>query len=263
MRKAFKYKFLQLVANTVVLWMFLGMLALYNFQALVNSGGLASGVDGFNNSVKYQLLTNNYLFVLAFFGLIYAVLLGSRIVGRDMQTGHLGVLLSSYPSRTGYYLASVSAVAVFMFLTMAIITINLIILLGIFHVDYPRAEIFQAFFAFYLNALILMVVTGFFSVVKPSTSAFFGLAGYAYYSLYTYNELPFVQMPLTVDMTQYKDLLCLFFPVRDVMIPSYTPTDVIQLYSIETLGIPTGFYQILFALLVTALGAAVFVHKDI
>jgi len=263
MNTAYKYKFLQLLTTPGVFWMFMGMLALYNFQALINSGGLASGQNGFNNDVKYQLLVNNYLFVMAFFGLLYAVYLGSRIAGRDLQTGHLGVLLCSYPSRAGYYLASVSAVASFMLLTMAIMTADLLVLLLIFHVAYPFSEIIQAFLALYLNALVLMAATGFFSVVRPSAAPFLGLAGYAYFSLYTFNELPFVRLPLTIDVSLYKDYLCLLFPVRDVMIPSYTPVEVIQMYGIQTLGVPTGLYQTMYLLAVIALGAYVFVRKDL
>lgn len=263
MNKAFKFKFLQLTAHPGVFWMFMGMIALYNFQALVNSGGLASGENGFNNDVKYQLLANNFLFVLAFFGLLYAVFLGSRIAGRDIYTGHLGILLCSYPSRVGYYLASLSAVAIFMLLVMTIMTANLFLLLGIFDVAYPVVEILQVFVAQYLNALVLMATTGMFSVVLPNAAPYLGLTGYAYYSLYTFNELPFVRLPLILNITQYKEILCLFFPVRDVMIPSYTPPEVIQMYSIQTLGIPTDLYQVIFVLSVTALGAYAFARKDL
>jgi hypothetical protein len=263
MNKAFKYKFLQLAAHPGVFWMFMGMLALYNFQALFNSGGLASGESGFNNDVKYQLLANNYLFVLSFFGLLYAVFLGSRIAGRDIYTGHLGILLCSYPSRLGYYLASLIAVACFLFLVMTVMTTNLLLLLGIFHVTYPVTEILLAFLTQYLNALVLMAATGFFSVIKPTAAPYLGLAGYGYFSMYTFNELPFVRLPLTIDVMQHKDLLCLFFPVRDVMIPSYTPPEVIQMYSIQTLGIPTSLYQILFILCTISLGTIAFIRKDL
>ena len=241
----------------------MGMLALYNFQALINSDGLASGENGFNNDIKYQLLANNYLFVLAFFGLLYAVFLGSRIAGRDIYTGHLGILLCSYPSRAKYYLASLCAVSCFMFLVMAVMTANLILLLGIFHIEYPLTEILLAFLAQYLNALVLLTATGMFSVLKPSAAPYLGLTGYAYFSLYTFNEIPFVRLPLIINVTQYKDILGLFFPIRDVMIPSYTPPEVIQMYSIKTLGIPPELYQILFILVLGFFGTIAFVRKDL
>lgn len=263
MNKAFKYKLLQLSAHPGVFWMFMGMLALYNFQALFNSGGLASGENGFNNDVKYQLLANNYIFVLSFFGLLYAVFLGSRIAGRDIYTGHLGILLCSYPSRTGYYLASLIAVAFFLFLVMAVMTGNLLLLLGIFHVTYPVSEILLAFLTQYLNAMVLMTATGLFSVVAPTAAPYLGLTGYGYFSLYTFNELPFVRLPLTIDVIQYRDILCLFFPVRDVMIPSYTPSEVIQIYSIHTLGLPTSLYQGIYIIIIVALGIMSFVRKNL
>lgn len=263
MIKAFKYKFLQLAVHPAVLWMLLGMLLLYNFQAMANSGGLASGSDGFNNGVKYQLLANNYLFVVEFFGLLYAVFLGSRIAGRDIQTGHLGILLCSYPDRVGYYLASLTAVALFLLLAFLALTANLFLLLWIFKVSFPAAEIAGAFLALYLNAMVLLAATGMFSVIAPSAAPFLGLGAYAYYSLYTFNELPFVGLPLLVRLDACRDVLCLFLPVRNVLMPSYTPAEILRPFEMEPLGLPPGLFQAAYVLGMAALGALLFRTKDL
>lgn len=243
--------------------MLLGMLLLYNFQALANSGGLASGSDGFNDGVKYQLLANNYLFVVEFFGLLYAVFLGSRIAGRDIRTGHLGVLLCSYPDRVGYYLASMAAVALYLLLALCALTGNLLLLLGIFKVSFPAAEIAGAFVAHYLNALVLLAATGLFSVLAPSAAPFLGLGAYAYYSLYTFNELPFVRLPLLVRLDAFRDVLCLFLPVRNVLMPSYTPAELQRFFAMEPLGLPPELFQGAYVLGLAALGALLFRKKDL
>jgi len=263
MLKAFKYKFLQLAVHPAVFWMLLGMLLLYNFQALANSGGLASGRDGFNDSVKYQLLANNYTFVVSFFGLLYAVFLGSRIAGRDIETGHLGILLCSYPDRAGYYLASLAAAALYLLVALLALTVNLLLLLWVFQVAFPAGEIAGAFLAQYLNALVLLTATGLFSVLAPSGAAFLGLGAYAYYSLYTFNELPFVRLPLLVRIDAYREVLCLFLPVRNVLMPSYTPAEILQIFAMEPLGLPPGLFQAAYALGMAVAGALLFRVKDL
>lgn len=54
--------------------------------------------------------------------------------------------------------------------------------------------------------------------------------GYSFFSIYTYNLVPFVNDNLLFDVTKYKNIMCNFVPITNILTPSITDTEIIQYY---------------------------------
>lgn len=264
MNKVIKYKLNYLISNRLIITSVIILVLILNFEAIINSGILFSGGENFNISIKYELLLNNYIIVASFYGLLLAVYLGASIVGPDIQTGNLYILLSSYPFRKSYFLGTYLAVFLFSSILQILLLANILILFVIYQVPFVWSDVLICFVQIFLNVLVVLTVTGFASIfMKGHSASIVGLLGYSFFNVYTYNELPFVKASFIFDITRHKDILCNLFPISAIFAPSYSSVDVIRYYCIQPI-IPNVYcYQIFYILLIVFLGCVCFKHKEL
>jgi len=263
MNKVIKYKLNYLLSNKLILIFSAILFLLLNFNAL-SSGVLTSVGSAINIEAKYQLLFNNYLVVSVVYGLIMAIFLGSSIVGPDAQTGNIQVILTSYHSRTKYFIGTFLAVLIYSTVIQILLFINIYLLMLIFKVPYLWSDILVGFTQNYLNMLVAMSVTGLASIfIKGHGSAFVGLLAYTYYNVYEYNALPFINSSLPFNIAQYRNILGNFFPISYFMAPSYTEPSTIAYFKFTPIIPNIYIYQILYIALILVLSCVFFNRKEI
>lgn len=263
MNKVIKYKLNYLLSNKLVIIFAVILFLLLNFNAL-SSGVLNSIGSTINTEIKYQLLFNNYLIVSVVYGLLLSIFLGSSIIGPDAQTGNIQVILTSYHSRTKYFLGTFLAVLIYSTVIQILLFINIYLLMAIFKVPYLWSDILVGFTQNYLNMLVAMSVTGMASIyIKGHGSAFVGLLGYVYYNLYEYNSIPFVNTSLNFNITQYRNILGNFFPISYFLAPSYTEASTIAYYRFTPVIPNIYVYQILYIALILVLSCICFKRKEL
>ncbi len=264
MNHVIKYKVYYLLSNRFVILSTVILFLLLNFQAIVNSGILFSGGADFNAPLKYTLLLNNYVTVASFYGLLLSIFLGSSIIGPDMQTGNMYIIMSAYPSRIKYFLGTYLAVFFYMAVIQLVLLLNILILFLVYNVSFLWSDVFVCFIQIFLNALVVLSVTGLASIyIKDHNSAFVGLFGYAFFNVYTFNQIPFINTEFVFDITRYKDILCNFFPIVHVLPPSYSSLEAVAAYSIRTVIPNVSVYQGVFAIAVVGISCFCFKKKEL
>jgi ABC-type transport system involved in multi-copper enzyme maturation permease subunit len=264
MNKVMKYKLNYLLSNKFLAIFIPILFVVLNFEIIINSGVLLSGGANFNSEIKYQLVLNNYIVVISFFGFLAAIFIGSSVLGPDIQTGNLYIILSIYPSRRKYYFGTFITCVIYLLAIQILLLINEMILIWIFDIQYLASDISFVFFQNLLNSIVALSLTSLASIyIKGHGSAFVGLLGYAFFSIYLFNIIPFINSNLVFDITQYKDILVNFFPIANIYGLSYTETWVSELYNAVPLFGNMWLYQFFYIAILSCLSAILFSKKDL
>lgn len=264
MSKVIKYKIYYIISNRLILLFVMLLLLLTNFHAIFSSGILLSGGSSFNGNLKYELILNNYLLVSSLYSLFFSIYLGSNIIGPDIQTGNMQVILTSYPIKWKYYLGSFLA-ALFLLVTIHILIVfNIFIIFVVFDIPFLTLEVLNCFLGNLLNASVVLSATGIASIyMERHLSTIVGLFIYAFYSVYTYNVVPFVNTYFIFDVTKYRNLLCNLAPITNILPVSYTDPQIIEIYSIQPIISNVYCYQFIYCLFAILLGAFCFQRKEL
>lgn len=264
MMKVMKYKWNYLLSNRLISYSVIILFLVLNFEAVINSGVLFSGGSDFNTDIKYELLMNNWNIVSTFYGLLLSIYLGASMIGLDMQTGNLYILLSAYPSRKKYFLGTLVAVFLFSTVLQILLMLNVFILFALYQIKPVWQDVWMGFGQNYLNTAVTLSVTGLASVyVKGHGSAVIGLLGYCYFNAYMYNTIPFLNTTFLFDVTKYKNILCHLFPITNVLAPSYTDADILAYYHLKPALFNIYGYQILFVICMIAIGCFCIEKKEL
>lgn len=264
MRKVIKYKLYFLLSNRFLTIFIPFLFILLNYTAVVNSGILSSGGSDFNAELKYQLILNNYLVMISFFGLFASIYIGSSIIGPDILSGNLSIILTSYPSRIRYYLGTYLTTLLYMLTVQTLLLLNVLILFFIFDVAFLWSEVLMCYIQILLNSTVALSITGLASIyIKGHGSALIGLIGYAFFNIYTFNQIPFINTTFSTDFTVYRNILVNFFPMTDIYAPSYTEAWIIELHKATPILPNMIVYQLLYALFFVGIGCLCFKKKDI
>lgn len=264
MNKVIKYKIYYLLSNRLITILTIILFLALNFNAIVNSGVLFSGGEDFNVALKYELLFNNYMIIASLHGLIFSIFLGASMIGPDMQTGNMYILMSSYPSRVKYYLGTYLAVLFYLLSIHFALLLNIFVLFFVFEVQFVFTDIIICFRHIVLNSVVVLTVTGFASIfMKGFQSVIAGFLAYAYYNIYTFNEIPFINTSFLFDATRYRDILSNFLPIINVLAPSYTEEHVLIFYQIHPIIPNISVYQCVFILFTLWISCIVFKRKDL
>jgi ABC-type transport system involved in multi-copper enzyme maturation permease subunit len=264
MNKVMKYKLNYLLSNKFLAIFIPILFVVLNFEIIINSGVLLSGGANFNSEIKYQLVLNNYIVVISFFGFLAAIFIGSSVLGPDIQTGNLYIILSIYPSRRKYYFGTFITCVIYLLAIQILLLINEMILIWIFDIQYLASDISFVFFQNLLNSIVALSLTSLASIyIKGHGSAFVGLLGYAFFSIYLFNIIPFINSNLVFDITQYKDILVHFFPIANICGLSYTEAWVSELYNAVPLFGNMYLYQFFYIAILSCLSAILFSKKDL
>jgi ABC-type transport system involved in multi-copper enzyme maturation permease subunit len=264
MIQVMKYKINYLLSNKLLTVFVPLLFVILNFEVIINSGMLLSGGANFNADMKYQLVLNNYIVVISFFGFLAAIFIGSSVLGPDIQTGNLYIILSIYPSRKKYYFGTFIACVIYMLTIQALLLMNEMILMWIFDIQYLGFDIWLVFSQNILNSLVALSLTSLASIyIRGHGSAFIGLLGYAFFSIYIFNIIPFTNTSLVFDITKYKNVLVHFFPITNIYGVSFTESWVSELYNAVPVFENIYIYQILYIVLLTGISAFLFSRKEL
>lgn len=264
MKKIIKHKLYFLFSSRFITIFSIMLFLVFNFQAIFNSGILLSGGSDFNSTLKYTLLINNYLVVTTLFGLILCIFLGANIIGPDMYTGNLYILMSICASRVKYYFHTFLSVFIYMFSLQALLLVNSIALYFAFGVPFLWSDILYCFCGTLLNSMVVLAITGLASIyIQGYGSAFVGLLGFAYFSAYTFNEIPFINLPLSFNFAQYKNLACYFLPITDIMAPSITDQSTLDIYALHTFLPTVELYQIVYIFVILVISCFCFQRREL
>lgn len=238
------------------LWYFTIFLFVFlNYNALVNSGVLLSGGAEFNGELKYTLLTNNFLSVSSLYGLILAVYMGAGMIGPDLVSGNIYVILTVLSDKWKYYLYSYLSGLGLYFLTYLGLCGNYMLLLQIFELPVRWQDFEYLFFGILLNAMVIYSVTALFSIfMKGYKSILAGLVGYSFFYVYTFNQIPFVNGVLSVPISRFGNWLFLFFPMKHLLVPSVTDVMIIELYNHMPHYYQEGIYQLVYCVITVCIG---------
>lgn len=264
MIRVFRYKLSYLLSSPVITVSTAALFFLLNFSALVNSGVLLSGGAEFNAETKYMLLMNNYISVALFYGLLFSMILGANTLGPDAQSGNLNILMSAYPSRVKYFMGTILISVLCLTSVQLLMSGNMILLLKIYEIPFVWHDIQICTIQILLDSLVILSVTAVGSIfMKGLRSVIVGLVGYSFYNIYMFNTIPFINGALIFPVSQYKNILCHFFPVIRVMTPSYTEEATWSFYKLHTILPSAELYQVLYIVLVMAAGCILFQKRDL
>lgn len=259
-----KFKFRQLFSNKWLTFLTVFIVFFMNYCAVVNSGVLFSGGGGYNETEKYTLLINNYSSVSSLYGLLLAVCLGAGTIGPDLLSGNIYVILSAYSSRYRYFAVTAFSAWIYYFMVQILLTMNFCALLLIFDVTVIWPELVSLVLGTLLNATVVFVITSVCSIyLKGYQAVVAGLGAYAYYYICTFNTIPFVDEYLVINIVKYKNILCNFVPMKYLLIPSITDSEVLQIYETVPLGGNMYLYQFVYIIAVLILGCILIEKKDI
>ena len=258
------FKLNAILAGKWITWLTVFLFFYVNYSALVSSGVLASGGADFNAVDKYTLISNNYSAVSSLYGLLLAILLGAGTIGPDCLSKNIYILLTSYPSRKRYYANSLLASWLYYFVVHVLVTGDYLLLLRIFKLTFPVSDTLNLFLGILLNSTVLLMISGMASIFwEGYRSAIAGVFAYAFYYMYTFNTIPFVNTMLGFDMNRYKNILFHLVPVQYVLTRSITDDIVLTYYHISAIGGNAYLYQAIYCLLLLVLACFLFEHRDL
>jgi ABC-type transport system involved in multi-copper enzyme maturation permease subunit len=225
---------------------------------------LADGSKDFNKLLKYTLLINNFTIVSTIFGQLIAIYIGCGLIGNDIISGKLYIMITSFPKRWKYLLGN------FIGLFLVVVTFVLLILLNYFVATFALdiyvniSDLVYCFASILLNMFVIMTLTAVSSIfIHGKTSLVVGLIGMVLFNIYTYQYIPFVNTPVLFDMKIRRALACLV-PVSNVAAPSIYSDGSLDKYIVKPFLINNMYiYQVVFVIIVLIFGIAAFKHKEL
>lgn len=264
MRKVVKYKILTLLEDRLFKVIVIAFFIILNYNIFLKSGILADGSQDFNKLLKYTLLINNFNIVSIIFGQLIAVYIGSGLIGNDISSGKLYIMITSFPKRWKYLLGNfiglLTVVVAFVLLILfnySVATIALDIYVNFNDLIYCIASIL-------LNMLVIMMLTAVSSIfILGKTSLVTGLIGMGLFNVYTYQYIPFINTPILLEMKIRRALACLA-PISDVAAPSIYNDGSLDKYLVKPFLLDNMFiYQIVFIIMILMIGMISFKYKEL
>jgi Cu-processing system permease protein len=251
MGKVIKYKVLTLLEDKVLISIFIIFFLILNYHVFINSGLISEGSSDFNAMLKYALLLNNFIVVISLFGLIVAIYIGAGLIGKDISSGQIYILLSSFSNRINYFLGNWLGLTFVLLCFILLVFINFFsasVALGI-KINYPDLGDFLKSTLF--NLLVIMTITATFSIfMKGYNSILGGIVSLIIYNMYAFEKIPFLNYSVLIDM-KIRKLMATLVPLSDMNSYSLQKSGyqriapLIEPYLIENITI----YQIVFLLL--------------
>ena len=181
MKRVMKYKLRELLRSPLAILAAAFLLLMLNGAAIIRSGVLASGGGEFNTELKYALIVNNYGNIASLYGVLAAILLGAGVIGPDLATGNLFVLLTAYPARGRYFLACVLTVWGYLLLVQLVMLADVCLLLRLFSLPVRPGDLLAVFPAEILNSTVLFGLSAVGSVYcKGYRAAAVGISGWLF-----------------------------------------------------------------------------------
>lgn len=265
MIKTLKYKLINYVEDNKFIVILLSYFIIFNYEIIVASGVLSIGSGTYNLSIKRALILNNYSIVAITFGLILAIYLGAKIIGKDIETRQMYMLMTNVHSRIVYILLSWVSVVLYLLIIQSLFTINVLIISKCFDVELLFSELMLVNRDILFNMIVISTITSLFSVIfEGYMGCVAGLISLVLFNIHTYATIPLANVELLLS-DNFRRLLVNIAPIKNIKIMSSIDSG----YSINFLA-PSPYiiesitvYQVIFTLIILGLTVFAFKKKDL
>ncbi len=264
MKQAVKYRIVALMDDKFFMFITLLLFIVLNYNMFIDSGVLSLGDASFNSDIKSTLLINNFIIVCSIYALLTSVYIGMGVFGKDIESGQIYIMLTSFPKRYKYYWGNWIGLVIAIFLVLLLLILNFIMAALVLGVRNNINSVFLVFRNVFINMLVLMTLTFVSSIhLKGYKSAFVGILGLAVFNLYAFLKIPFAEVVIPIS-TKLRRVLAAFVPVVNISVPSIHNKLSAVYNDVIPLGITNKFiYQLLYITLLLILGQYMFKKKEI
>lgn len=264
MLKVAKYKILTLIDDKLFKFIVVAFFIILNYEVFLNSGMLSDGSENFNQLLKYTLLINNFTITTTVFGLLIAIYVGSGLIGNDISSGKLYIMLTSFPKRWKYLLGNLLGLTIIIVALILLILFNYFVATTVLNVIINVPDLIECFIFMLINMLVIMSATAVTSIFLPGkTSLIVGIIELSIFNIYTFQSIPFLNYGLNININIRRILAC-FAPITNVSPPSIYSDGNLSRYIVEPIIIGNMVeYQVLFITVILILGIVTFKHKEL
>lgn len=262
--KIVKYKIMSLLSDKIFLAMTIVFFLILNYEVLIYSGILSAGSRDFNGILKYMLLINNFITSSTLFGLLVAIYIGTGLIGKDVSSGQIYVMLLSYSKRWKYLIGNWIGLIIITILLIGFIILNYFAISLVLGIKTVYSDLFICFRGIFLDMVTIMTVTAVSSIfLNGISSSIVGIVGLTIFNIYSAFRIPFVNLPVVIgDVT--RKLMVTFIPLLKIYAPSITDKGIINRYNIEPYIISNiSLYQVVYITFLLILGSIFFKHKEL
>jgi ABC-type transport system involved in multi-copper enzyme maturation permease subunit len=264
MWKVAKYKILTLLDDKLFKVLVIAFFIILNYNVFLKSGILSDGSRDFNKILKYTLLINNFTIISTMFGQLVGMYIGSGLIGNDIYSGKLYIMLPSFPKRWKYLLGNLFGLIIIVTSFVLLILFNYFVSTTVLDVTVNYSDLLLCFTYIFTNIIVIMTVTAVSSIfIQGKASLVIGLIEMAIFEIYTYQKIPFLDYALNMNISTRRVLACLA-PITNVTAPSIYSDGTLDRYMVTPLMINNMFiYQIVFIVLILIIGVISFKHKEL
>ena len=264
MLKVIKYRILTILEDKIVFVLLALAFIAINYTAIFASGLLRLGTGDYHGTVKYELLANSFAYGSFLSTIVLSIYLGMGLIGKDVQSNQIYLLLSVYSNRVKYIISNWISLALSIFTITCGFVLNLFSIGLVQNVSVNYSEILVMFTEILLNGIVVMTITSVFSIlIKGNGSMLTGILSLVIYYLYAFEKILVTEVKVTIPHN-VKQLLCNFAPIsepaaRSLVELGLATKHLVLPYLINNLML----YQIIFCLIILAFGIAAFKYRDV
>ncbi len=264
MLKLFKYKMMNIFSDKFFLLLLGVYFLILNYTIFINSGILYIGSSSYNAVLKYTLLINNFTLTSSIFGLILSVYIGSGLIGKDISSGQIYVMLSTYPKKWKYLIGNWFGLIGSLLIVIILMLINYFAITLALDVKIVFSDLLFTFRDIFLNMAVILTITSVASIVLKGFKSFIvGLAGIVLFNLYSAQILPIINTQIMLSDTTRR-LFANICPIAFSCAPSINNLGELTQYMVSPLLISNlTAYQIIYIGVILLLGIFMFNNIEI
>lgn len=264
MKQSIKYRIVALMDDKFFIFITVLLFTILNYNVFIDSGVLSLGDSSFNGDIKSTLLINNFIIVCSVYALLTSVYIGMGIFGKDIESGQIYIMLTSFPKRYKYYWGNWIGLVITIILVLILLILNFIMAALVLGVQSNINDIFIVFRDVFTNMLVLMTLTFVSSIhLKGYKSAIVGILGLAVFNLYAFLKIPFVEAFISIS-TNSRRFLASLIPIVNITSPSMYNKLSSTYHDVIPFIISNKFiYQFLYIAVMLVVGQYMFKRKEI
>ncbi|KYH34426.1 hypothetical protein CLTEP_16590 [Clostridium tepidiprofundi DSM 19306] len=264
MWKVSKYKILTLLEDKLFKFILISFFIVLNYNVFISSGVLSAGSREFNQLLKYTLLINNFTIISTLYGQLVGIYIGTGLIGDDIPSGKLYIMITSFPKRWKYLLGNFLGLLLILLFFLLLILFNYFVCTTILDIVINYSDLVQCFLYIFMNMMVVMIVTAVSSIfILGKVSLIVGLIEMAIFNIYTFQKIPFFGYQLNLNINVRRILACIA-PITNVSAPSIYNDGSLERYMVTPILINNMFiYQLIFIFLILILGIISFEYKEL
>lgn len=263
MWRIIKYKIRTLFENRFFIFIILAYFVILNYFVLQNSGILSIGSGEYNSDIKYMLMINNFILISLLLGLLLSSYIGNGLIGKDIESGQLYVLLYSFQKREKYILGNWLGLVIVLLSVLLFTLFNYLVIALCLDIKIVINDLLTCFKDIFLNMLVVLTVTSVSSIyIKGKSSIMFGLFALLIFTIYTTGRIPIIDLTISMGNAA-RNILAMLFPIRMTYVPSINDVEIVSKAIVDPLGIHMSTYQVLYLISILFLGKKLFDIKEL